>query len=70
MADEEGMDAVQEKVHELEGQVTAFTGLGEALKIVDDVLGRASEGLAGAGGRTSFSSMPRARREVRAVALA
>ena len=70
MAGDEGMEAVRARVHELEGQVTAFTGLGEALKVVDGLLGRATEELAVTGGRPPHSSMAVGQREVRAVVLA
>ncbi len=70
MADEQGTEAMQERVQELEGQVTAFTGMGEALKAVDGVLGRASAELAVAGARGPLGPMPANRREIRTVALA
>jgi hypothetical protein len=69
VADEEDMNAVLAQVQELEGQVTAFTDFGEAIKAVDGVLGQVSEELAGAETpppRTIWTG----RREVRAVALA
>lgn len=58
------------RVHELEGQVTAFTGISEAIRAVDGVLGEASMGLAVAGGREPFVIGRSHRREVRTVALA
>ena len=69
MANGDGIEAVRDQVHDLEVQVTAFTGLGQALKEVDGVLGEVSEELARTGGgpplRTRWTG-----REVRAVALA
>jgi hypothetical protein len=55
-------------VDELEGQVTAFTELSEAIKVVDGVLGRASTELADFAARTA-PRLSSGRREVRAVAL-
>jgi hypothetical protein len=69
MADGVDMNAVQAQVEELEGQVTAFTDFGEAIKAVDGVLGQVSEELTGVETtppRTNWTG----RREVRAVALA
>ena len=76
MDDGESGNGLQTRVEELEGQVTAFTGLGEAIKAVDTVLGRTSEELAR--GRRRTPSLPDpvthpdavTRRGVRAVALA
>jgi hypothetical protein len=70
MADDNDMDAVQAQVHNLEGQVTAFTGLGEAIKAIDDVLGQVSEELASGRDGTPHRTSQTGRREVRAVALA
>ncbi|MGH9079595.1 MAG: hypothetical protein ACRDYE_05880, partial [Acidimicrobiales bacterium] len=70
MAEGDVINAAQQRVHDLEGQVTAFTGLSEAIRAVDGVLGRASEELAGAGGGASHRTMWAGRREVRTVALA
>jgi len=58
------------RVHELEGQVTAFTDLGEAIRAVDDVLGQATRGLTGAEGRSPLGGAGAHRREVRNVVLA
>ncbi len=57
------------RVHELEGQVTAFTDLGEAIRAIDDVLGQASVGLVGAGGPHSPDTARARRHEVRTVRL-
>jgi predicted site-specific integrase-resolvase len=71
MGDGSEMHEPNAQVDDLEDQVTAFTGLGEALKEVDGVLAEVSQELA----QTRPGSVPlRTRwtgaREVRAVALA
>jgi hypothetical protein len=68
MADADGMDLVQVQVQELNGQVTAFAGLGEAIKVADGAMGRAAVELARVTGSAPSRSMDRS--EVRAVALA
>jgi hypothetical protein len=68
MADGDGVEFARGQVRDLEVQVTAFTGLGQALKEVDGVLGQVSEELARTGVplRTRWTGS----REVHAVALA
>lgn len=63
-------DVYTVRVHELEGQVTAFTGISEAIRAVDDVLGQASLGLAGGAGTQHLNAGRSHRREVRTVVLA
>jgi hypothetical protein len=70
MADGESARAVDWRVLDLEGQVTAFAGLSEAIMAVDDLLGSASFELAGTGSGIAHRAMWTGRREVRAVALA
>ncbi len=70
MADGNDANAMQAQVQELEGQVTAFADLGEAIKAVDGVLGQVSEELAGAGDAIPPRTIWTDRHEVRAVALA
>lgn len=69
MADGDAIDSATGQVRNLEEQVTAFTGFGEALKEVDGVLGQVSEGLARTGGEV-LQTRWTGPREVRAVALA
>ncbi len=69
MADADGAGAIRERVRDLEAQVTAFTGLGQALKEVDGVLGQASEELIRTGGYTPLQTRWTGPRQVRAVVL-
>ena len=66
----DGFEAVRDQVHELEVQVSAFTGLGQALKEVDGVLGEVSEELGRTGNGASLRTRWTVPREARAVALA
>lgn len=69
MADGEHADTADWRLLDLEGQVTAFAGLSQAIKEVDELLGSASFDLAGTGSGIAHRAMWTGRREVRAAAL-
>lgn len=70
MTEREQTGVAWARAHDLEEQVTAFAGFGEALKEVDTVLGDVSSELAQSTGATPLRTRWTGPHQVRAVALA